>query len=46
MVAYTKPQQWKKGEGERLRGEEDKIKVIDQRFLRWQMAGFRKARVR
>ena len=32
MVAYTKPQQWKKEENERLRGEGDKIKLIDFRF--------------
>ena len=29
MVAYTKPQQKKKEESERLRGERDKIKFID-----------------
>ena len=26
MVAYTKPQQWKKEESERLRGERDQIR--------------------
>ena len=29
MVAYKKPQQWKKEESERLRGERDQIKSID-----------------
>ena len=28
MVAYTKPQQWKEGESERLRGEKDKISLL------------------
>ena len=32
MVAYTKPQQRKKEESERLRGERDQIKFIDIRF--------------
>ena len=32
MMAYTKSQQWKKEESERLRGEGDKIKFIDHRF--------------
>ena len=44
MVAYTKPQQRKKEESERLRGERDQINFIDLRFERWQVAGFRKAR--
>ena len=35
MVAYTKPQQWKKEESERLRGEKDQIQFIDHRFERW-----------
>ena len=35
MVAYTKPQQRKKEESERLRGERDKIKFIDLGFERW-----------
>ena len=35
MVAYTKPQQWKKEESERLRGESDQIKFIDLSFERW-----------
>ena len=42
MMAYTKPQQWKKEESERLRGEGDQIKFIDLRFERWQAVGFRK----
>ena len=37
MVAYKKPQQWKKEESERLRGERDQIKFIDLRFERWQV---------
>ena len=32
MVAYAKPQQWKKEESERLGGERDQIKFIDLRF--------------
>ena len=31
MVASTEPQQWKKEESERLRGERDQIKFIDLR---------------
>ena len=31
MVAYTKPQQKKKEEGEKLRGERDQIKFIDRK---------------
>ena len=31
-MAYTKPQQWKKEESERLRGEGGQIKFID---LNW-----------
>ena len=34
MVAYTNPQQRKKEESERLRGEGDQIKFIDLRFER------------
>ena len=41
MVTYTKPQQV---ECERLRGERDQIKLIDLRFERWQVVGFRKER--
>ena len=40
MVAYTKPQQRKKGESEKLRGERDQIRFIDLRFERWQVVGF------
>ena len=46
MVAYTLPQQRKKEESERLRGERDQIKFIDLGFERWQVVGFRKARRR
>ena len=46
MVAYTKPQQRKKEESERLRGERDQINFIDLRFERWQVVRFRKARRR
>ena len=45
-MAYTKPQQWKKKEIERLRGERDQIKFIDLGFERWQVVRFRKARGR
>ena len=34
-MAYTKPQQWKKEESERLREERDQIKSTDLRFERW-----------
>ena len=34
MMAYTKPQQRKTEEIERLRGERDQIKFIDFRFER------------
>ena len=44
MVAYTMPQQRKKGESERLRGERDQIKCVYLRFERWQVVRFRKAR--
>ena len=46
MVAYTKPQQRKKEESEKLRGEGDQIKSIDLRFERLQVVRFRKARRR
>ena len=46
MVAYTKPQQRKKEESEKLRGEGDQIKFIDLRFERWKVVRFRKARKR
>ena len=44
MVAYAKPQQRKKEGSERLRGQRDKMKFIDLRFERWQVARFRQAR--
>ena len=46
MVAYTKPQQRKKEESERLRGERDQIKFIDLRFERRYVVRFKKARRR
>ena len=46
MVAYTKPQQWKKEERRRLRGERGQIKFIDLSFERWQVLRFRKSRGR
>ena len=36
-MADTKPQQWKKEESERLRGEGNQIKFIDVRFERGQV---------
>ena len=39
MVAYTKPQQRKKEESEKLRGERDQIKFIGLKFERWQVLG-------
>ena len=44
MVAYTKPQQRKKEESEKLRGERDQIKFNDLKFERWQVVGLRKVR--
>ena len=44
MVAYTKPQQKKKEESERLRGERDQIKFIDLGFERWQVVRFMNAK--
>ena len=44
MGAYAKPQQRKKEESERLRGERDQIRFIDLGFERWQVLGFRKER--
>ena len=41
-MAYTKPQQRKKEESEKPRGERGQIKFIDLRFERWQVVGFRK----
>ena len=46
MVACKIPQQRKKEESERLRGERDKIKFIDLGFERWQVVRFRKVRRR
>ena len=46
MVVYTKPQQLKKEESERLRGERDQIKIIVIGFERWQVVRFRKAKGR
>ena len=46
MVAYAKPQKWKKEDSERLRGERDQIKFIGLRCERWQVVRFRKARRR
>ena len=40
MVAYAMPQQRKKEESERLRGERDQIKFIDLGFERWQVVRF------
>ena len=45
-MAYTKPQQRKKAESEKLRLERDQIKFIDLRSERWQVVAFRKARRR
>ena len=42
MVAYTKHQQRKKEESEKLRGEKFQIKFIDLRFVRSQIVKFRK----
>ena len=38
-MAYTKPQQRKEEESERLRGEGDLIKFIDLRFESWKVVG-------
>ena len=46
MMAYTKHQQGKKVDSERLKGEGDQIKFIDLRFESWQVVRFRKARRR
>ena len=46
MVAYAEPQQRKKEETERLRGERDQIKFIDLGFERWQVVRIRKERRR
>ena len=36
MMAYTKPQQWKNEESEKLKGERDQTKFIDLGLERWQ----------
>ena len=46
MVAYKKPQQRKKEESERLRGQGDQVKSIGFRFERWKDVRFRKERGR
>ena len=46
MVAYIKPQPWKKEESGQPRGERDQIEFIDLRFERLQVVGFGKARRR
>ena len=46
MVAYNKPQQKKKEEIEKLRGEGDQIKYNDLRFERWQVVTIRTVRRR
>ena len=46
MVIYTKLQQRKKEKSEQLRGEGDKITLIDLRFERGQVVGFGKGRRR
>ena len=38
-MAYTKPQQRKREESLRLRGERDQIEFINLRFERWQVLG-------
>ena len=43
MATYIKPQQWKKEESEQLRGARDQMKLIDLKFERWHVVGFRKA---
>ena len=46
MVAYTKPQQRKKKESERLRGKRNQIEFIDLRFEKGHVIGFGKGRRR
>ena len=46
MVAYRNPQERKKEECERLRGERDQIKFIDLRLEGRQVLGFRKVKRR
>ena len=45
-MAYTKPQQWKNEESEKIRVERDQIRFIDVRFEQWRVVRFRKARRR
>ena len=40
MVAYAKPQQRKKEESKRLRGESDQMKFIDLGFESWQVVRY------
>ena len=44
MAAYTKPQQRREEESEKLRGKRDQIKSIDLGIERWQVVRCRKAR--
>ena len=44
MMAYTKPQQKKKEESEKLRGERHQIKSTSLRFERWLAVRFGKAK--
>ena len=46
MVAYTKPQQMKKDESKKLRGERDQNMFIDLRFEWEQVVGPENARRR
>ena len=46
MMAYAKPQQRKKEENERLRGERDQSKFIYLRFETGSVVGFRMGRRR
>ena len=46
MMVYTRTQQRKKEESERLRGERDQVKNIDLGCERWQVVRFMKARRR
>ena len=45
-MAYTMPQQRKKEESERQRGDIYHVRFIDLGFERWQVVRFRKARGR
>ena len=46
MVAYTKSQDRKEEESERLKGERYQAKFIDRMFERWQVVRCRKPRRR